>query len=103
MRESRYHRFLSNLFIGDVALYRNPGLVYNTLFLRLIPGDLYSAFSHKKFHTLPLQSGCIAQLLASNLIVCAISREAVCTMFIFFGMTRPGHEPTAYRMRGGHA
>ena len=32
-------------------------------------------------------------------------REAVCTIFIImvFGMTRLGHEPATYRMRGGQA
>ena len=37
---------------GFVALDRNPGLGYNTLFLRLIPGDLYSESPHRQFHTL---------------------------------------------------
>ena len=38
---------------GHVALYRNPGPGYDTLLLRLIPGDLLSAFPHRQFHTLP--------------------------------------------------
>ena len=30
--------------------------------------------------------------------------EAVCTILMMvFGMTRPGHEPMTYRVRGGHA
>ena len=36
---------------GHVALERNPG--YDTLLLRMIPGDLLSAFPHRQFHTLP--------------------------------------------------
>ena len=36
-----------------VALDRNPGLGYDTLLLRIIPGDLLSAFPHRQFHTLP--------------------------------------------------
>ena len=36
---------------GHVALNRNAGLGYNTLLLRLIPGDL-SACPHRQFHTL---------------------------------------------------
>ena len=32
---------------------RNPGPGYNTLLLRLIPGDLYSAWPDRQFHTLP--------------------------------------------------
>ena len=38
---------------GHVALDRNPGPGYDTLLLRMIPGDLYSACPHRKFHTLP--------------------------------------------------
>ena len=38
---------------GHVALDRNPGPRYDTLLLRMIPGDLLSAFPHKQFHTLP--------------------------------------------------
>ena len=36
-----------------VALDRNPGPGYDTLLLRMIPGDLLSAFPHRQFHTLP--------------------------------------------------
>ena len=38
---------------GHVALDRNPGPRYNTLLLRMIPGDLLSACPHRQFHTLP--------------------------------------------------
>ena len=38
---------------GHVALDRNPGTGYDTLLLRMIPGDLLSAFPHRHFHTLP--------------------------------------------------
>ena len=38
---------------GHVALDRNPGTGYETLLLRLIPGDLLSAFPHRQFHTVP--------------------------------------------------
>ena len=38
---------------GLVALDRNPGPGYDTLLLRMIPGDLLSAFPHRQFHTLP--------------------------------------------------
>ena len=38
---------------GHVALDRNPGSGYNTLLLRMIPGDLLSACPHRQFHTLP--------------------------------------------------
>ena len=38
---------------GHVALDRNPGTGYDTLLLRMIPGDLLSAFPHRQFHTLP--------------------------------------------------
>ena len=38
---------------GHVALDRNPGMGYDTLLLRMIPGDLLSAYPHRQFHTLP--------------------------------------------------
>ena len=38
---------------GHVALDRNPGTGYDTLLLRMIQGDLLSAFPHRQFHTLP--------------------------------------------------
>ena len=37
---------------GHVALDRNPGPGYNTLLVRMIPGDLLSACPHRQFHTL---------------------------------------------------
>ena len=38
---------------GHVALDRNPGPGYDTLLLRMIPGDLLSAFPHRQLHTRP--------------------------------------------------
>ena len=38
---------------GHVALDRNPRMGNKTLLLRMIPGDLLSAFPHRQFHTLP--------------------------------------------------
>ena len=38
---------------GHVALDRNPGSGYNTLLLRMILRDLFSACPHRQFHTLP--------------------------------------------------
>ena len=38
---------------GHVALDRNPGPGYDTLLLRLIPGDLLSACPSRQIHTLP--------------------------------------------------
>ena len=38
---------------GHVALDRNLGTGYDTMLLRMIPGDLLSAFPHRQFHTLP--------------------------------------------------
>ena len=45
-----YSAFLSRE--GHVALDRNPRPGYDTLLLRLIPGDLLSACPHRQFHTL---------------------------------------------------
>ena len=38
---------------GHVGLVRNQGPGYDTLPLRMIPGDLLSACPHRQFHTLP--------------------------------------------------
>ena len=40
---------------GHVALDRNPGpgYHYDTLLLRIIPGDILSTCHHRQFHTLP--------------------------------------------------
>ena len=38
---------------GHEALDRNPGPGYDTLLLRLIPGDLLSECPHRQFHTPP--------------------------------------------------
>ena len=37
----------------NVALDKNPGPGYDTLLLRLIPGNLLSACPHRQFNTLP--------------------------------------------------
>ena len=55
---------------GHVALDRNPGPGYDTLLLRMIPGDLISAFPHRQFHTLPGLLECCrghAKVVASKL------------------------------------
>ena len=39
--------------LGHVPLDRNLRLGYDTLLLRLIPGDLLSACPQRQFHTLP--------------------------------------------------
>ena len=60
-----------------------PGLGYDTLILRLIPGDLLSAYPHRQFHTLV---GLHYQ--TPSLMHCVPCREAVCTLFMMvFGMT----------------
>ena len=86
---------------GQVARDRSPGPRYNTLFLWLIPGDLYSASPQRQFNTLPNLYSRVA-LHNSYPNVCVPSREAVYTFFMVFGMTWAGHEPTIHCMRGGH-
>ena len=44
---------LECFFGSEGHVDRNPGLGYDTLLLRMIPGDLLSAFPHRQFHTLP--------------------------------------------------
>ena len=89
---------------GHVAQDKNPGPGYNTLLLRLIPGDLLSACPHRQFHTLPGLLNSRAALSNSYPNAYVPNREALCTIFMMvFGMSRPWHEPATYHMRGGHA
>ena len=67
---------------GHVALDRNPWPGYNTLLLRLIPGDLYRACPHRQFHTLPSLLHSRAALSNSYPNACLPSREAVCNLFL---------------------
>ena len=86
------------------ALDRNPGPGYNNLLLRLIPEDLSSPCVHRQFHTLPGLLDSRPALSNSYPNACVPCREAGCTIFMMvFGMTRLGHKPPTYRMRGGHA
>ena len=78
---------------GHVALDRNPGTGYNTLLLRLIPGDLLSACPQGQFHTLPGLSDSRAALSNSYPTACVPCREAVCTIFLVFGMTKLERQP----------
>ena len=90
---------------GHVALDRNPGTGYDTLLLRMIPRDLFSAFPHRQFHTLPSLLDSWAALPNSypNALRAMQGRGAVCTIFMMvFGMTRSRGEPTTYRARGAH-
>ena len=87
---------------GHVALDRNPGPGYNTLLLRLIPGDLLSAFPHRQLHTLPGLLDSRAALSNSYPNACVPIREAVCFIFMVFDMIRPGREPMTYCVRGWH-
>ena len=85
---------------SHVALDRNPGPEYNTLLLRLIQGDLLSACPHRRFHTLPSLLESRAALSNSYTNTCVQYREQVCTnLMIILGITRPGREPTTYRVR----
>ena len=76
---------------SHVALDRNPGPEYDTLLLRLIPGDLLSACPHRQFHTLPGLLDSWASL--SN------SYPSIIFMMVF-DMTRPGSEFMTYCMKG---
>ena len=75
-RSSSYTRppnFLRAKFGGrvyDDAVDRNPGPGYDTLLLRMIPGDLLSASPHRQFHTLPGLLDSWAALSNSNPNAC---------------------------------
>ena len=84
---------------GHVALDRNPGPGYNTLLSRLLPGDFYSAYPHRHFHTLPGLHCQIHTLTRA----CQAGMQFVPFYMMEIGMNRPGREPMIYRMRGGHA
>ena len=62
------------------------------------------ACPHRQFHTQPRLLDSQTALSNSHPYTCVQRREAVCTIFMMvFGMTRLGRDPTAYRVRGGHA
>ena len=79
---------------GHVALDGNSGPGYDTLLLRLIPGDHLNACFHRQFHTLPRLLDSRAALSNAYPNACVQCREAVCTNFIMvFGMTRTDANP----------
>ena len=65
---------------GHVALDRDPGTGYDTLLLRMIPGD---AFPHRQFHTLPSLLDSWAALSSSNPSALR-AMQAVCTILPFY-------------------
>ena len=89
---------------GHVALDRNPGPRYNTLLLRLIPGNLLSACPCRQFHRLPSLLDSPAVLSNSYPRAYVPNREAVCSIFMMvFGVIWLGHVPATYHMRDGHS
>ena len=96
---------------GHVALGRNPGPGYDTLLLRLIPGDLFSACPHRQFHTLPGFLDSRVVLPNSNPNAC-VSMQGGSLYHLNDGLwygpagRRTQDLPceiTTYRVRGGHA
>ena len=77
--------------MGHVALDRNSGPGYNTLLLRLIPGDLLSACPHRQFNTLPGLLDSQAALTDSYPNACV--PNSLYHFKMVFGMTWRGHEP----------
>ena len=89
---------------GHLALDRNPEPGYNTLLLRLIPGDLLSASPHRQFHTLPALLDSWASLPKSYPNAsCTMQGGSLYHFMMVFGVSRPGPEPATYRIRDGHA
>ena len=89
---------------GHVALDRNPGPVYDTLLLRLIPGDLLSAFPHRQFHTLP--SLLESRAAMPNSYPNALRAMQGCRLYHFYNGL--WYDPvrrrlTTYCVRGRHA
>ena len=56
-------------------------IIYNTLLLWLIPGDLLNASPHRQFHTLPGLLDSWAALTNYHPNVCVSSKEAGCNIF----------------------
>ena len=67
---------------GHATLDRNAGLGCNTLLLRLIPRNFFSACPHRQFNKLPglLHSQFALPNSYMYLNTCVPSREAVCTI-----------------------
>ena len=88
---------------GHVAL-DNPAPGYDTILLRMIPGDLLSAFPHRQFHPLHGLLYSWAALPNSNPNACMPMQG--CSLYHFYDglwYNRPRGELTTYRARGGHA
>ena len=84
---------------GHVALDRNPGLGYNTILFRLIPGYLYSACPQRQFHTIPGLVHIRAALPNFYPNACMPSRGNLYQFSDGLWYDRLGWEPTTYHMR----
>ena len=75
---------------STIKIDRNPGPGYDTLLLRLIPGDPLSACPHRQFHTLPglLDSRAALPNSYPNALR-AMQRGSLYHFMMVFGMTRP--------------
>ena len=70
----------------------------------MIPGDLLSACPHRQVLTLSGLLDSRAALPNSYPNACVPMQGGSLYHFLMlFDMTRPGREPTTYRVRGGHA
>ena len=76
---------------GNVALDRTSGLGYNTLLLRLIPGDLLSASPLGQFHTLPGLLDSRVALLNSYPNKCAYACSQF-VQFLWWSLVWPGRD-----------
>ena len=77
---------------GHVALDRNPGPGYDTLLLRMMSGDLLSAFPQRQFHTLPglLDSWAALPNSNPNHMHAYAGRQSV--PFLWWSLVWPGRE-----------
>ena len=91
--------------LGHVALDRNPEPGYDTLLLRMIPGDLLSACPHRQLHTVPGLLDSRAALLNSYPNALRDMQGGSLYHFydsLWYDPTGANSRPTV-RVRGGHA
>ena len=77
-----------------LTIDRNLALGFNTLLLRLIPGDLYSSCPNKQFLSVNSTFYIVRFYYQTHTLkpACQAGRQFVPLSLMVFGMIHPGHE-----------
>ena len=93
------------LYYGENKLIFNEMMMRSALFYTNTPSWIFIVLAHwnSPWVDMSLHSDTLFWFWANQSLLFLLSREATNTNFIVFGLTRPGLEPTIYRIRGEHA